>query len=224
VTAPLTVACVWVRGEHPYGPEYVARLHRMVTRHLARPFAFACLTDRPADLEARGIPGAVAVTKLPGFAPWTKLRLFDPARAWPGRVLYLDLDVLIVAPLDPIVDAPAPFAITDDRKHRRHGNDAFGRAIVRRFNSSVMAWDGGTQTELFTRWAPPVAQRLSGDQDWIGERAPQAHALPRAWFPRLSELDPERPQLREAKVVLAKRPKNAEAAERWPWVREAWCD
>ncbi len=245
MTAPLTVACVWVEGEFAYGPEYVSRLHAMCARWLEPPFQFVCLSDRPHLVPPPAV--AIPVEKLPGFAPWTKLELFNPARAWPGRVLYLDLDVLVVRPLAAVVDARARFAITHDPSPpaRPRRVDTFGRAIVRKFNSSVMAWDGGTQTDLYTDWTPDVAARLSGDQDWIGERRradgeraytqtlrgrvpdprPVALALPRAWFPRLSELAWDAvgmPRLGPAVVVLAKVPKNAEAAARWPWVRETW--
>src|SRR5688572_26028777 len=108
----LTVTCVYVRGEYPYTVEYVSRLRSMVARWIDRPFRFACLTDQPEAMPADVEP--IPVAKLHGFAPWTKLELFNPVRQWSGRVLYLDLDTLIVAPLAPIVDAPAWFAITDD--------------------------------------------------------------------------------------------------------------
>jgi hypothetical protein len=216
-----TVACVFVRGEYPYTPEYVVRLQAMVTRWIDRPYRFVCLTDHPGglpvDLET------IAVAKLSGFAPWTKLELFNPIRQWDGRVLYLDLDTLIVAPLAPILDVPAPFAITADpaRGHSLKVEDSFGRRIVRRFNSSVMVWDGGTHTELYTKWTPAVAQRLSGDQDFIGEQLPHVYAMPREWFPRISELGTE-PAREPAKIVLVKSPKNHIVAKELPWVCEAW--
>lgn len=217
---PLTVACVFVLGEYPYTPDYVIRLRAMVARWIDRPVRFVCLTDRPWLLDAS--IDTIAIEKLPGFAPWSKLELFNPVRQWLGRILYLDLDSLIVAPLAPIVDVPAAFAITaDPPRVGQKPRDSFGRAIVRRFNSSVMVWDGGTQTDLFTAWTPSVAERLSGDQDWIGERLPEAHTLPRAWFPRVSELHGEPPPDR-AKVVLVKVPKNHLAAERWPWFAPFW--
>lgn len=213
---PITVACVFVEGEYPYTVEYAVRLEAMVRRWLDRAFRFVCLTDRPALLRPEGIE-TIAIEKLAGFAPWSKLELFNPARAWAGRVLYLDLDSLIVAPLDPIVDAPAPFVITADPWSKKNRvRDSFGRAIVRRFNSSVMAWDGGTHTDLYTRWTPAVAARLSGDQDWIGECLPDAISMPREWFPRLSELQGQPPG-GYAKVVLAKVPKNHIAAYQYPW-------
>lgn len=216
-----TVACLFVQGEFPYTPEYVIRLAAMVRRWMDRPYRFVCLTDQPwlfPDLET------VTVRRLPGFAPWTKLELFNPARQWEGRLLYLDLDTLIVAPLSPILDAPAAFAITADppRPKQKKGRDAFGRQILRRFNSSVMVWDGGEATELYTSWDATIAGRLSGDQDWIAERRPEAFALPREWFPRISEVQPPWPG--EARVILVKVPKNAEASKRWPWFSAMWGD
>ncbi len=215
----LTVACVFVQGEYPYTVEYVTRLRDMVTRWIDRPFRFVVLTDRPWLFQDVDV---VPVQKAAGFAPWTKLELFNPLRGWSGRMLYLDLDSLIVAPLAPIVDDPAPFAITADPPvPGQKTRDSFGRAIVRRFNSSVMVWDGGTHTELYTAWTPAVTQRLSGDQDFIGEKLPHAHTLPRAWFPRISEAV-RPPWSPEAKVVLVKYPKNHIAAKEVPGFLEWW--
>jgi hypothetical protein len=214
----LTVASVFVRGEYPYTPEYVDRLYRMVRRWIDRPFHAVCLTDQPDTMPENVRP--IVVEKLAGFAPWTKLELFNPIRQWSGRVLYLDLDSLIVAPLGPLVDTPGSFVITADPTGKT-GRDSFKRAIVRRFNSSVMVWDGGTQTDLYTDWSPAVSARLSGDQDWTGERKPNALTWPRNWFPRVSELKDTAPQA-PAKVVLCKVPKNNLAAAAWPWVAEAW--
>ncbi len=213
----MTVCCVFVKGEYPYTPDYVTRLRAMVGRYLDRPFRCVCLTDQP---ELFPDVDTIAVKKLAGFAPWTKLELFNPARKWTGRMLYLDLDVLIVAPLAPIVDRVASFVITDDPEGRR-GKDSYGRTIVRRFNSSVMAWDGGTHTELYTDWTPAVAQRLSGDQDHLGEQLTDAVALPRSWFPRISEA--VRPPWSEAaKVILVKTPKNHIMAQENPWFEPLW--
>lgn len=218
----LTVCCLFVRGEYPYTVEYVTRLRAMAERWIDRPFRFVCLTDQPEAMP----PGVEPITieKLPGFAYWSKLELFNPARRWTGRMLYLDLDSLLVSHLDRIIDVDAPFALIEDgpgvgRKSR--ARDGFDRLIVRRFNSSVMVWDGGTYTHLYTTWTPAVAERLSGDQDWIGERAPEAKPLPAAWFPRISQIGPP-PWPYVVKVILAKHPKNHEAVQRFPWVAPLW--
>ena len=90
----LTVVCVWVQGHVPYGVEYVARLASSVRRSLARPYAFVCLTDQP-----RRVPAGVIPIEVPSPRPlkgwWSKIELFQPGR-FTGRVLFLDLDSLIV--------------------------------------------------------------------------------------------------------------------------------
>lgn len=226
--APVTVACVYVKGEYPYTPEYVTRLYGMVTRWIDRPFRFVILTDQPWLFQPP--VETIPIVKLRGFAPWTKLELFNPARDWTGRVLYLDLDVLLVAPLAPLLDTPpsfrddrpAPFVITADPPTRANPRtqDSFGRTIIRRFNSSVMAWDSHAADELYTEWAPSIVQRLSGDQDWIGQQLPGAVTWPREWFPRISECGDQIPT--SAKIVLVKVPKNHVAAAQWPWFDRLW--
>lgn len=222
----LTVACVWVAGPVAYTADYVRRLRRMVTRYLERPHRFVCLTDRPSelpDVETIAIESFAGQVPDNGAGYWAKVRLFDPAVGFASRVLYLDLDVLVVGDLAPIVDFPAAFALTEDALvlERAHlDRDRYGRQIVRRFNSSVMVWEGGLYADLWTLWTPDVAQRLSTDQDWIAERYPTAGALPLAWFPRISRVQPPWPD--DAKVVLVKKPKNHEAVERWPWFEPLW--
>lgn len=226
---PLTVACVLVAGPVAgYSVDYVLRLERMVRRHLARPFQFVCLTDGskgplPAPIETVQIPAASEAIPANGRGYWSKVQLFNPAIGFSGRVLFLDLDVLVVSDLAPIVDFPAALALTEDElvAERAHiTTDRYGRTLVRRFNSSVMAWDAGTQDFLFTRWTIDQTLRLSTDQDWIGEQAPDAQGMPYAWFPRISRVQPPWPA--EAKVVLCKKPKNVEAVQRWPELEQWW--
>lgn len=229
---PLTICCLLVRGEFVgYSPEYVRRLKVMVDRFCARPFRFCCLTDQPEAMPAGVEP--IPIRRFDGcHAYWSKLQLFDPRHAWTGRMLYIDLDSLIVAPLDPIIDFPAEFALTEDAfvVERAHINtDRYGRRLVRRFNSSVMVWDGGTQTDLFTKWTSADAEYYSTDQDFAAASAPTAKGLPLAWFPRLSRLTQDEtfamtgsPMPPEAKVILAKKPKQHQAVLRWPWVDRVW--
>lgn len=229
---PLTICCLLVRGEFVgYSPEYVRRLKVMVDRFCARHFRFCCLTDQPEAMPAGVEP--IPIRRFDGcHAYWSKLQLFDPRHAWTGRMLYIDLDSLIVAPLDPIIDFPAEFALTEDAfiVERAHLNvDRYGRRLVRRFNSSVMVWDGGTQTDLFTKWTPADAERLSTDQDWCGEQAIDAQGMDLSWFPRLSRLAEDEafaqtgaPMPPAATVLFCKKPKPHEAVVRWPWVDRVW--
>lgn len=213
---PLTVACVWVRGNVPYTAVYVERLASMVGRWLTRSHTFVCLTDQPNDLPA-------GVTAIPVARPrnmaawWSKVQLFRPGLFDVGRVLYLDLDSIVVGSLDIVADYPAPAAFVPD------GGTFQGRGdlkVIKRFNSSVMVFNAGLLADIYTAWSPGVARRLWGDQDWLGERVPHTATFPPEWFPRLSQCH-DGPTA-AARVVLAKVPKNLDAANRFAWVREAW--
>jgi hypothetical protein len=224
----LTVACVWVNGHLPYKVEYVERLHAMARRWISRPFTFVCLTDQP-----HLVPAGVTAIEIPNPNPlkgwWSKVELFRAGR-FTGRVLYLDLDSLIVDPLDVVIDYPAAFALAP---HAGTFNGKGGLHVVKAFNSSVMVWDAGTQDYLHTDWTPAVAAMLWGDQDWIGTMAHTAKAMPLEWFPRLSEsmIDATSATGKKwiwngppsgAKVVLCKKPKNSIAAAMVPEFAEAW--
>jgi hypothetical protein len=219
----MIVACVFVKGNYPYTLEYVVRLERMARKFLTRAFRFVCLTDQPEAVTAVGIE-AIAVSRLAvSQAYWHKLHLFNPAHRLTGRVLFLDLDVLVIGDLAPIVDYPAPFALAADElalERPTRDTNAIGQTIIRQFNASVMAWDAGTLDTLWQAWTPKIAARLQGDQDWYAERMPNAQAMPVSWFPRLSRVQP--PWAPDAKVVLVKKPKNHISAAQWPWFDALW--
>jgi hypothetical protein len=223
----LTVVCLYVRGPYPYTAEYVTRLEKMVRRYLRRPFRFVCLTDRPHELPT---VETIVIASMQGIVPdptagiWCKMRVFDSTLGLTeGRNLYLDLDTLVVADLDPIVDFPASLALPEDPfvVERAHiTTDRYGRRLVRKFNGSVMVWDGGTHEYLWDDWTPDVAWQLSTDQDWVCMRAWDAEALSLSWFPRISQVQPPWPE--DAKVILVKKPKSAIWAEKEPWFEEMW--
>lgn len=212
-----TISCVWVKGNVTYPVEYVARLAGMVKRWMDRPYRFVCLTDRPKEVP-KGVDAVAVPCPRPLFGWWAKIELFSDRHGFSGRVLYLDLDTLIMASLAPILEFPSSFALIP---HSGGFNGRDGLDVVKRFNSSVMVWDAGVNARLFDDWSPEVAHRLWGDQDWYGEQMPDAGVMPAAWFPRISEIE-YGPVPAAAKVVLAKSPKNIEAAKRWPWVDLAW--
>lgn len=230
-----TVACVWVQGPVPYTADYVGRLARMARRFLDRPFRFVCLTDRPAalalDPRIETIQIAAPTVPANGRGFWAKVECFNPAHGFTGRMLFLDLDVLVVRDLTDIVEFSSAFALPTDIFSPRAGPqaDRYGRGVVRKFNSSVMVWDAGTQDVVYTDWTPAVADAYSTDQDWIAVRCPTAASMPLMWFPRISQMvaDPMfaatgTPMPPEARVVLVKKPKNVEAVQRWPWLDLAW--
>ena len=148
----MIVCCVKV-GD-PFGPEYVNRLAAMVARHATRPHRFLCLTDDPAGVACDTSPIG---TDLPGW--WAKLVLFQPHPALAGeRVLYLDLDTVLVGNIDSLLDYRGDFAILRDF-YRPTG-----------YGSAVMAFEAGwgrTIWEQFQRDPAFVMRMLHGDQEWI---------------------------------------------------------
>src|SRR5580658_538309 len=117
-----------------YGPEYVNRLYGMTARHLARPFRLVCLTD-----DARGVRSEVVCAPIPDLPPiaqpkergWFKLASFSPELAGilGEVVLYLDLDVVLMGPLDPLLEHPGVFPMIRDWYHPRRlvGNSSVYR-------------------------------------------------------------------------------------------------
>jgi hypothetical protein len=88
--------------------------------------------------------------------------MFDPTLPIKGRILYMDLDVVICDNIDKLT--------------KIYNNDFMGiRDFNRKFhpawkylNSSVMSWMHGTQNHIYTQFKnnPSLAQRMHGDQDW----------------------------------------------------------
>lgn len=226
----MIVACVWVRGNVPFTADYVFRLRSMVRRALPYFHRFICFTDRPGEL-----PGMETITIEPTTVAgwWSKLALFNPAHGLRGPGLYLDLDVLVVDNLAPVagIAGATPFhePFLSLIPHAGTFEGRGGLRVVKRYNSSVMAMHFGTTPRIWSDWSPKVASDLWGDQDWIGQGWPNLPTMPLEWFPRLSELRcdcsaaaEEVPWQPSAKVVLCKKPKNHEAAARWPWFERAW--
>lgn len=119
--APPAVNIVCMKWGELYGPEYVNNLYRMVQRNLSLPFRFICLTE-----QATGLLPDINVLPLPNFAEppppygticsaWRKLALFgDALPGVKGKVLFLDLDVVIVDRIDALFAYSDRFAIIEN--------------------------------------------------------------------------------------------------------------
>lgn len=155
----LTVLCV--RYGTKYGTEYVERLRNMVSRHLSIPYQFACLTDDQHPIE--GVKTILRPSRGYSKGWWHKVHMFDPELGLDGRILYLDLDVIVHDNINKLVE--------------NQGNNFLGiRDFNRKFipkwdklNSSVMSWMANSQSDIFYQFQknPSYAMRLHGDQDWI---------------------------------------------------------
>jgi hypothetical protein len=85
---------------------------------------------------------------------WHKVELFRLGR-FTGRVLFLDLDVVITGDLAPLVDQPGIVNLRD-----------WGWETDQ-YCSSTMVWDSGEHCRIFDLWTPDTERWYVGDQDWI---------------------------------------------------------
>lgn len=155
----ITVLCV--RFGNKYGREYVERLRNMISRHLTVPYEIVCLTDDQHPID--GVRSIVQPNAQYQKGWWHKIHMFDPSLPLKGRILYFDLDIVICNNIDKL----ALFSM-----NQFVGIHDFNRkfyASWKYLNSSVMAWDHGTQNHIYTEFKskPHEAMRLQGDQDWI---------------------------------------------------------
>lgn len=147
-----------------YGPEYVERLQWGVRRHLKTPHRFRVFTPPPED---------EALTRRPGC--FARLRAFDPA--WQaknrieGRLLVLDLDVVITGNIDHLVARPEPFVILQ-------GVNAANPCPM---NGSVWMLQAGYRPDVWSKFSLDAAAKLPAhefpdDQGWFFDRMPDAGA------------------------------------------------
>jgi len=201
---PATVVCI--KHGDKYGSDYVNRLHAMVVRNARSLPRFVCFTEN-----ADGIASGIEIQPLPGEGLggwWNKVALFrDQLPGVTGRVLYLDLDVVITGDLDPLLCHPGDFVIMD--------ND-----YVPGFNSSVMLFEAGAHPEIFADFNEAEMARLDGDQDWIALKVPGAELWPHLWCVPYRLRAAVAPPNGTKVVVFSGRPNPADYPA--PWVRELW--
>ena len=243
----ITVACVYWQGqfrgrEDIYSVEWVEKMKNMVARNLPREHRFVCLSNVKIPCCER-IP---LQNDWPGW--WSKIELFRPGLFDGDRVLYIDLDTIIVNDLTPFIDFPSKFAIMSQptghmRFNTKRVHPSEGKFTVYHYQSSVMVFDGNTATELYTDFdnfkmqvfrgdQDYISAKCSaisvfgGDQDYIGGMLPELDTFPEHWIKKLRNL-PGGVPTNELKIILCmlgKRlpRKNIDAARKYDWIKEVW--
>jgi len=138
----------------------------MVDRHLSLDHEFVCVTDRPEEIDFCRTVVLNKETFVPGTR-FVKLMMYraDSKQLIGERILYLDLDCVIVDSLDPIADREEDLVLWR--------NPNFGAKRRARYNTSIILHRTGTRTELHScfdkRKHPTILRRQIGgtDQAWI---------------------------------------------------------
>jgi hypothetical protein len=183
-----TIACVEWGNYLGRGEEYVAKLRAMVARHTRCEYEFVVL--RP--------------TGLIGW--WNKIELFRPG-ALTGRILYLDLDTVVVGSLDPLFESKGILHLANWGWTK---ND---------YGSGVMVWDAGEHEEVYSLYDKDVPSRFRGDQDWMTHLGGW-EALPPALCKSYRYHSKASPPEGASVVCFHGTPKPHEIAS--GWVPEAW--
>lgn len=174
-TDKISVLCV--RFGNRYGKEYVERLRNMVARHLTVPYEFYCLTDDQHSIE--GVTSIYQPNAQYQKGWWHKVHMFDARLPLRGRILYFDLDVVIHNNIDKLAKIyPTEFMGIHDFNRKFYASWKY-------LNSSVMAWNHGTQHHIWEKFKenPKEAQKLQGDQDWIWKLCQnQIKFWPKEWI------------------------------------------
>lgn len=185
----ITVAVVDHGNYLGRGRQYVQTMRNMVARHLAQAHTVVCLRS---------------VGQQPGW--WSKIELFRPGR-FSGRVVYLDLDSVVVGPLDELAEAKGII----DLATWGWAEPAYG--------SGVMVWDAGEHAEVFERFDAGVPLRFRGDQDWLAALGDWP-ALPAHLCRSYRYHSVAAPPARCVHVSMHGTPKPHEITS--GWVAEAW--
>lgn len=236
----ISIVCVLnQRKRGIYSVEWVQKLKNMVDKHINRPYLFFCFTNMAPDPHINDIIWLPLRYKW--LTWWAKMEIFSPI--WPltqhpemilsDRVLYLDLDILVVGDLEPFIEYPAEFAIGSAYGHPQIHHKRRVRGVRRGYNSSVMAFNRGPITDCiwskFTRSPHRWMELFRGDQDFIKNFFPDLAKFPSEWIPKLGSCinDDDRfePQ-KDAKIVLCMernmKKKNLDAITKYPEVAQIW--
>lgn len=158
----ITVACVFWGDK--FSDDYVYNLKSMVERNTTVPHQFVCFSDR--ELE-----GIKTVKLIPGYEGWwNKMQMFNTDFRLGNRVVYLDLDTLIVDNIDWLLEYDGMFmGIEDLGAVNEHQPELKGR-----LQSGVMSWDYRLNSHLWNRFTSSgESQRYRGDGEYLNHIVPK---------------------------------------------------
>ena len=224
-TPSLTVVCV--KWGDKYSASYVNKLARAVRRSLraGAVSAFVCFTD-----DAWGLDETVEPRPLPRHPEWQgwwfKAHIFSREAKLTGRLLFLDLDTVVVGSLEPLRAYCGPFATLSTAGLGAEEGYTDG------YNTSAMLWDAGSRDDggggglgqLHDALRPEVFTCLMRWDHWVEMLVPSAHLLQEAFpglFADYRKDCKSGPPAGAAVVCFPRFPKPHEV-EDCAWIQEHW--
>lgn len=152
------------RWGNKYPGHYVERLKAALTRNIDQEFKFCVFCPEEED---------EYLTKIPGC--FCRLRMFDPEwqqkHGLTGRIVCVDLDLIVTGKLDELFDRPEKFVILQ-------GANASNPCP---YNGSVMMLRAGARPDVWNdfslkRAAEVPFYEFPDDQGWLAHKIPNAGA------------------------------------------------
>ncbi len=174
----LTVICS--KWGNAYGPEYVNRLQAMVARHLTISHDFVCFTDDPSGVNTpcRDIrpywegKDPHILFKMQGSSGiscgYPNLYMFRNDFPISGRILYFDLDVVIVDNIDCLISFRDDFIGIWDW-------------WADNINGSVTSFNGHWNPGLWDDFPPADLYTLNNGQSWLSRKIHNPTTWPNDW-------------------------------------------
>jgi hypothetical protein len=165
-----------------YGATYVNRLYAGVARNITPPFTFTCFTDDPTgfrpEVRAEPLPPLDVAMPTGTKGIWPKARLWGPRLGGlAGPVLFMDLDLVVVGPMDDFFTWGDPDAVILARNPTT--------PLERLGQTSIFRFPVGKLVPLQQRFvADPqgVADTYRFEQRFVTREAPGGVALwPEPW-------------------------------------------
>jgi hypothetical protein len=190
-------------GRSVYQPWHVRIWASMIRRNLTLPHTLAVVTDIPGDygdVEVIPPPGEFEDVRIPTWAEGRpqclrRLSMFrkDAAGLFgTDRIVCTDLDLVVCASLDTLLDIKEDFKITK------------GTAKNRRYNGSMMSLKLGSRPQVYDEFTPEAAvlagrSHVGSDQAWLARIIPNEST----WTPNDGVLFwGYHPQGQQARVVF----------------------
>ncbi len=180
-------------GKREYRPYYVNILHQAVVRNTTGPVHFVCLTD-----DMSGISSEVDCYPIPDIGAFDAP--FDPSGAggWPklcllsedlyglsGRILYLDLDTLVVGNLDPLFDFGEQGSFCSMHNYPKLKHRLGYRKFAFQLMTGAFSLEIGSQKHILTRFLSNRSSVLRDyviEQDFVAEHARNVTFWPDQWI------------------------------------------
>lgn len=158
----ITVACVFWGDK--FSEDYVYNLKSMVERNTTVPHQFVCFSDREID-------GIKTRKLIPGYEGWwNKMQMFNTDFRLNKRVVYLDLDTLIVGNIDWLLNYDGMFMGIEDlgsvNEHQSY--------LKSKLQSGVMSWDYRLNNHLWQRFiSSNEHKKFRGDGEYLNHIIPK---------------------------------------------------